>query len=266
MLKRLLLLGFVLSFGCAMLLAAPAKRIISLSPSLTKNLQYLGDEQELVGCTSYCKTTRKVNVVATAVKVNVEKVVSLKPDLVVASSMTPPETVAQLKKFGIQVVMFPMPKSYAEICAQFRQLSRLVGREAVADKVLQSVQQRIDRVKARKADGRKIFIQLGVDPLFAVIPNTFLNDYISLAGGRNIAEGMTSGSITREAVLLKNPSVIFIVTMGNIDREEKQRWEKFSNLEAVRKKKVIVIDSNMACVPTPVTFAETLEVMMKALR
>jgi iron complex transport system substrate-binding protein len=54
--------------------------------------------------------------------------------------------------------------------------------------------------------------------------------------------------------------------MGNIDREEKQRWEKFSNLEAVRTKKVIVIDSNMACVPTPVTFAETLEVMMKALK
>ena len=67
MLKRLLLLGFTLSFGCAMLLAAPAKRIISLSPSLTKNLQYLSEEQELVGCTSYCKTTRKVNVVATNV-------------------------------------------------------------------------------------------------------------------------------------------------------------------------------------------------------
>lgn len=263
--KRFFLLSLLLVV-VSLVSVASAKRIISLSPALTRNLLYLGEENELVGCTSYCHTTRKVNVVATAVKVNVEKVISLRPDLVVASSMTPPETIAQLKKFGIQVEMFPMPKSYAEICSQFRQLSRLVGREAVANKVLQSVQQRIDRVKARKADGRKIFIQLGIDPLFAVIPNTFLNDYIKLAGGRNIAEGMTTGSITREAVLLKNPSVIFIVTMGNIDRQEKLRWEKFSNLEAVRRKKVIVIDSNMACVPTPITFAETLEVMMKALK
>lgn len=263
--NRLLLLAVFLVVASLFTIAS-AKRIISLSPSLTSNLLSLGEESELVGCTSYCHTTRKVNVVATAVKVNVERVISLKPDLVVASSMTTPETIAQLKKFGIDVIVFPMPKSYVQICSQFRQLSRLVGREALAEKILTSVQQRIDKVKAPKPNGRKIFIQLGVDPLFAVIPNTFLNDYITLAGGRNIAEGMTSGSITREAVLLKNPAVIFIVTMGNIDREEKQRWEKFTNLEAVRTKKVIVIDSNKACVPTPITFVESLELMMKALK
>lgn len=263
--KRISLFLTALLFGCILLYAAPAKRIISLSPSLTKCLQYLGDESELVGCTSYCKTTRPITVVATAIKVNVEKVVSLKPDLVVTSSMTPPETLATLKKVGINIVVFPMPHSFDEICSQFLQLGKLVDRETSARKVLATARQKVNSLKADRHAVKKIFIQLGANPLFTVIPNTFMNDYITFAGAKNIADGMTSGTITREAVLVRNPDVIFIVTMGMLGLEEQKQWETFPNLAATRHKKVFIIDSDKACTPTPVTFAETLEVIVKAL-
>jgi ABC-type Fe3+-hydroxamate transport system substrate-binding protein len=243
-----------------------AKRIISLTPSLTKNLQYLGSENELVGCTSYCKTTRKIPVVASAVKVNVEKVVSLKPDLVIASTLTQPETIAALKKIGVKTVVFPMAHSFSEICAQFLQLGKLIGKEAQAQKVLRQINQKIAKLKATTTSNQRVFIQLGANPLFAVIPNTFMNDYIVFAGAKNITQGMTSGSITREAVLTRNPEAIFIVTMGVFAGQEKREWERYSNLAAVKNKKIFIIDSDKACTPTPVTFAETLELIMKNLK
>lgn len=256
-----LLLGYSLFSGFAF----GAKRIISLSPSLTMNIRYLGDEADLVGCTSYCKTSRPVTVVASAIKVNVEKVFSLKPDLVVTTSMTPPEAIASMKKLGLNVTVFPMPHSFAEICAQFAQLGKLVGKDAEAKKVLSAAEKKVNALKASKPTSLRMFIQLGADPIFAVIPNTFMNDYIVFSGSKNIAEGMKSGSMTRESVLLRNPDVIFIVTMGMIGNAEKKQWEGFSNLSAVRRKKVLVIDSEKACIPTPVTFAETMELIVKQI-
>lgn len=263
--KRTFLLSMVLMVAC-LLSAAPAKRIISLSPALTRNILYLGDEDELVGCTSYCVTTHPKTIVASAIKVNVEKVASLKPDLVVTSTMTPPETVASLKKLGIKTVVFPMPHSYNEICSQFLQLGRLIGKETAAKKVLNATQQKVNALKAKVNSQKKILIQLGANPLFAVISNTFMNDYISFSGSKNIADGMTSGTITREAVLVRNPDVIFIVTMGMLGPEQKREWERYPNLSAVKNKKIIIIDSNKACTPTPVTFAEALELIVKALK
>lgn len=250
----------------ALIYAAPAKRIISLSPSLTKNLQYLEAESSMVGRTSYCNTKRNITVVASAIKVNVEKVVSLKPDLVITTTLTPPQTIAALKKMGVNIVVFSSPKSFNEICDQFLHLGKLIGKEAKAKTVLAGVQKKVNALKAEKNTAKKIFIQLGANPLFAVIPNTFMADYITFAGSENIAGGMTSGTISREAVLQKNPDAIFIVTMGMLGIEEKKQWESFKNLSATRNKKIFIIDSDKACNHTPVTFVETLEEIIKLLK
>ena len=69
---------------------------------------------------------------------------------------------------------------------------------------------------------------------------------------------------THEKVLMKNPDVIIIAMMGSetgIAREEKEKWEGFSMLSAVRKQQVYVVDPDPACSPSPATFAETLAIM-----
>lgn len=242
-----------------------AKRIVSLAPSLTKNIQYLGVENELVGCTSYCKTTRKIPIVASAIKVNIEKVVAQKPDLVVASTLTSPETIESLRKMKLNVVVFPMSHSYAEICSQFLRLGKMVGHDAQARQVIAATNRKITALKAKRANGKKIFIQLGSNPLVAVISNTFMDDYITFAGGKNIFKGKTRTTITRESVLAQNPDAIFIVTMGIVADQEKKEWERFSSLPAARNHKIFIIDSDKACTPTPVTFAESLETIIRDL-
>lgn len=238
-------------------------RIVSLAPSLTKNVYFLEQQHKLVGCTSYCDTAvaNGKEVVASAVKVNIEKVVSLKPDLVITTTMTNPETLDMLKKFNIRVETFPTAKSFDEICKQTIRLGQIIGAESNAKRIVTQSEIKIKSLASstRKDKSPTVFFQIGAKPLFTVIPGTFMNDYILLAGGKNVVTNTKTGTITREAVIASNPDVIFIVTMGIVGNEEKNVWESYSTLSAAKNKKIFIIDSNDACTPTPVTFVKTLE-------
>ena len=238
-------------------------RIVSLAPSLTKNVYFLEQQHKLVGCTSYCDTAvaNGKEVVASAVKVNIEKVVSLKPDLVITTTMTNPETLDMLKKFNIRVETFPTAKSFDEICKQTIRLGQIIGAESNAKRIVTQSETKIKSLASSTRNDKSptVFFQIGAKPLFTVIPGTFMNDYILLAGGKNVVTTTKTGTITREAVIASNPDVIFIVTMGIVGNEEKNVWESYSTLNAARNKKIFIIDSNDACTPTPVTFVKTLE-------
>ena len=257
----LLLIG-VLLFSC--IHGAEINRIVSLAPSLTKNLQYLGAEDRLVGCTSYCKTTREVEIVATAVKVNIEKVVSIKPELVIATTITNHETIETLRKFGIRIEVYPTARSFNDICSQFLNLGKIIGKEKHAIAVVNDSRKKVEQLQQSLTSEQKpkMFIQIGANPLYTVYPNTFMDDYITFAGAQNIASDLTIGSITRECVLLRNPDIIFVVTMGIVGEEEKAIWEKVEELNASKNKKIFIIESDKACTPTPVTFVETLETII----
>lgn len=238
-------------------------RIVSLAPSITKNIYYLDAQNQIIGCTNYCTEALNdnVEVIASAVKVNIEKTVSLLPDLVLATTITDSETIEMFKKFDIKVAVFPTPQSFSEICDQFLLLGKLLGKEENAQKIVDESKAKIESFSTKNIlqNSSKIFFQIGAKPLFTVLPNTFMNDYISFVGSKNIAEGMSQGTITRESVLTHNPDVIFVVTMGIIGDEEKQTWESYKGLKAADNKKVFIIDAEKACSPTPVTFIETLE-------
>jgi iron complex transport system substrate-binding protein len=104
-----------------------------------------------------------------------------------------------------------------------------------------------------------VFFELGAKPIFTVIPNTFMDDYISFAGGENIASDLKSGTITRESVLARNPDVIFIVTMGIVGTDEKSTWGKYKDISASKAGKIFIVDSNKACSPNPVIFVDVVE-------
>ncbi|MFH1753461.1 MAG: helical backbone metal receptor, partial [Candidatus Omnitrophota bacterium] len=112
---------------------ASPERIVSLAPSLTEEIYTFGAQESLVGRTTYCRipdTKRVIEIVGTVVEVNLEKIVSLKPDLVVATSLTELRAVEKMKLLGMNVVVFPMAKDFSELCAQMLVLGKLVGKEA----------------------------------------------------------------------------------------------------------------------------------------
>ena len=260
----LLLFYVVVSFA-----QTPYKRIVSLAPSLTQSLYYLDAQDNLVGCTSYCMAAKedKKEVVASAVKANLEKVIALKADLVLVSGFTDLQDIETLRKFGIKVEVFQSPKSFQEICGQFIRLGKLIGKEERARQIVLESEQKIKNISSGIKWGKKprMFFQIGANPLFSVLPNTFMDDYMNFLGAENIAKTLKRGSVSREFVIAQNPDYIFIVTMGIVGKEEKDTWGRYSQLMASRKKQIHIIESDIACQPTPITFVQTMEVLEKII-
>lgn len=249
--------------------AQPVKRIVSLAPSITENLYLIGAGDKLVGCTSYCTmaVNKGVQEIGSTIDVNIEKILSLKPDLVLTMLMTKPQDVEALRKLGIRVEILPSPRSFNEICEQTLQIALLTGNEKTAEQVVSSARQQVESLKNQIKDKprRKVFFQLGANPVFTVLPNTFMNDFILFSNCDNIANGMKTGIITRESVLSKNPDVIFIATMGGFGEQEKKVWENYNGLKAAETKKVFLIDSETSCSPTPDNFAKAFADVVKSL-
>ena len=104
-----------------------------------------------------------------------------------------------------------------------------------------------------------IFMQIGANPLFAVVPETFMNDFINFSATENIFEDLTLGSVNRETILVRNPDIIVVVLMGTMGTDEKSRWESYNNLSAVKKKQVFTMNADNACSPTPLSFVDALD-------
>jgi iron complex transport system substrate-binding protein len=232
-------------------------------------LYLLGIQDQLVGCTSYCEEAIKDNksIVASAMEVNVEKVFLLKSDLVVTTDLTKPSIIEALENIGIKVYVFPTPKSYTEICSQLVEIARLTDKQAIAKAIIEKQRLRLTLIKKSIPKGKKpkVFFEIGAKPLFTVIPNTFMDDYITYAGGENIASDLKSGTISRESVLMRNPDIIFIVTMGLAGTEEKTIWNSYQNISASKNGKVFIIDSNKACSPSVVSFVDIVEQFVKRM-
>ncbi|MPM89358.1 Vitamin B12-binding protein [bioreactor metagenome] len=204
---------------------------------------------------------------ASAVKANLEKVIALKADLVLVTALTDLQDIETLRKFGIKVEVFQSPKSFKEICSQFIRLGILIGKEEKARRIVLESEQKIKEISSGVKWKKKprMFFQIGADPLFSVLPNTFMDDYINFFGAENIAKTLKRGSVSREFVIANNPDYIFIVTMGMVGNEEKEIWSRYSNLTASRKKQIHIIESDIACQPTPVTFVQTMEILKKMI-
>jgi iron complex transport system substrate-binding protein len=240
------------------------QRIISLGPSITESLYLLGAKDSLVGVTSYCvrpPEAQEKEKTGTVIDVNVEKAVSLKPDLVIATSLTDQKAVEKLRSLGITVVTFFQPKNFSEVCNQFMKLAKLLGKEKEAAGIISAAESKVKYIEDKVANlsKPKVFIQVGAKPLFTMTSDSFVNDFIEFAGGINIAKEARSGLYSREEVLRKNPDVIIIVTMGIAGEKEKEIWAKYKTLNAAKANRIYIIDSYKLCSPTPVSFAESLE-------
>ncbi|WP_347838199.1 helical backbone metal receptor [uncultured Draconibacterium sp.] len=238
-------------------------RVISLAPSITENVYLVGGKNKLVGCTSYCTQAVNdgVNRIGSTIDVNVEKILALQPDVVLTMKLTKAQDIAAMRKLGLDVVVMETPMSFDEICEQNQQIAQLIGCRDGGEKVVASARKRVDEIRemAKKLPPRKIFFQIGANPIFSVLDGTYMNDFITFCNGKNIASGLKHGTLTRESVVLKNPDLIIIAEMGGFGQQELDLWNSFKGVSAVKQNKVFLISSETSCSPTPANFVQALE-------
>ncbi len=268
-LRRLAGAGIFSLFVSAAVAAEP-QRVISLGPVLTEELFLLGLQDRLVGCTTYCVRPEEAAAkprVATVVDVSIEKIVSLRPDLVLATAMTDKRALQKLRHTGIAVKTFDYPRSFAQICSDFIDLAEIFGARETARTIVEEANARVQAIRSRipAGPGPTVFLQVGVKPLFTAPTDSFLHELVNLAGGRNIAAGSRGGFFSREEVIRADPDCIIITTMGVEAAEEKKQWQLLPALRAVRAGRIYVVDSYEFCSPTPQRFPETLQSLVELL-
>jgi iron complex transport system substrate-binding protein len=250
----------------------PPRRIISLSPAHTEAIYQLGEEDKLVGVTTFClypPQARAKEKIGTLLEPNMEKMVTLKPDLVLATELNPQSYLQKLRSLGLKVVVFPPEKTLNQIMDNFRSLGRIIGAADKAEKIIRDSRQRIEAVQKRVRGAPKIrvFWEVGAFPLVTVARDTFVDELIDLAGGINIAHDLKGRYIrySREEVIRQNPEVIILISMGEVSHEELGGWKKFKDLKAVRQNRLYIMEAHIVSSPTPLTFTKGLEQVARFL-
>ena len=246
--------------------SAPPQRVVSLGPIITETIYLLEAGDRLIADTSYCnvpEAARHKTKIGTVIQVNVEKIVSLAPDLVLASPLARQQQLALLRKMDIRVVQVENPATFDKMCQMMLEIGRLLGAEDRARTIVAGARQEVAAITEQVAGlpRRKVFIQIGVKPLHTSPKNTFIHEYIEFAGGINVAADAVTGNYSREMVLEKNPDVILIATMGSSKagaRKEKETWMNYSALKAVQNQRIYILDPEIVCSPTAVSFVQGL--------
>ena len=277
--RTCLILSNAISFYIAIALSAVMcvgnncpQRIVSLSPVITEELYLLGVGDRIVADTIYCNKppeAAKKEKVGNVMEVNIEKIISLKPDLVLTSSLTDRRQIEKMEKLGLKVVVgFTAPKSFAQICEEFIKVGEIVGKKKEALRIVSYARRKAADIqgKVKKfSSGQKVVVQIGAKPLWVAPKNSFVNELIEFAGGVNIGPPGESGLYSREKILEENPDIIIITTMGIMAEEEKKNWERYRTINAVKNGRIYIIDSYKLCSPTPVSFVSTLEELVKII-
>jgi len=192
-----------------------AERLISLAPSITETLFALGLGDQLVGDTDYCEYPPEARLkphVGPVLNPSLERIVALKPDLVLGSrEANRIETADQLERLGIPVYGVTA-QTVDEMLSSIEDLGNVLGREAEARRLVRELRERIDRVERRVANRPKpkVLFVVWYRPLTAAGPRSFVADVVRRAGGVSISDDL-SGEWPRmslEEALRRNPDVI----------------------------------------------------------
>lgn len=234
-------------------------RIVSGAPANTEILFALNLGDKIVGVTNWCdypQEVRNIEKVGDISLLNVEKVFSLRPDLVIASNLNGEEAVIKLEELGIPVLAVN-PVNFAGSLDAILLIGRATGRTGAAEKLVKKLQETMDQVKQRgrtvKTRRLKVFIVIGREldgqPLWTAGPGSFLHEAVELAGGENIAAGIGSpwGQMSMESVLKANPDVV-ITEMAPEKFYTDKLWRQTA---AIAKQQVYQIDVNIFSRPGP---------------
>lgn len=259
--------------GFELKMQKPPQRIVSLVPSITENLYELGAGEKVVGVTIYCnrpEDAKRKEKIGNMLEVNIEKIISLKPDIVFATvDDNRQQVVAKLRELGVVVFVFGREENFNTVCAHFQVLAEIVNARAKAREILKDINMSMEKIvkKLRNLSPVKVFCQLGANPVVTAAEGTFIDEFIQLAKGINIAHSLPGRYIrySREQVLKENPEVIIITSMGEDTERERKNWSGFTQLQAARNNRIYTVDADLVCRPAPTVLIKGFEEIAKCI-
>lgn len=277
--RRPALAGLFLALFVVALSAQSPKRIISLVPNVTEILFAIGAGPQVVAVSTYDvepPEVRSLPTVGALVDPDTEKIISLRPDLVITyGSQT--DLQSQLKSANIPFFDY-RHGGLEHIFATMRTLGARTGHVADAEKAAQTLQAAIDAIKKRVAGKPRprTLLVFGREPgslrnIYASAGRGFLHDMLVAAGGEDVLTDIDkeSAQINTEIVLARAPEVILELNSANRLNDADMKkvidpWMTLSSVPAVKNKRVMLILGSGVTVPGP-RVAEGIDKMARAL-
>ena len=254
-------------YGRIVVVPTQPQRVVSLSPAVTEILFALGAQDLLVGRTDFCvypAEAQDIPSIGGISNLNIESILSMQPDLVISGSMVGKKVTDQMDAMGVPMVCVIEKPKFEALYDNITAIGKLVGKEHEADslnKVLSCELLALSEADAivtsqplntqnsqLKTPSCYYVVGYGAGGNFTAGGNTFINDIIRMAGGRNIAEDIEGWSYSLEALVQEDPDYIIV------RREDSAAFcgmKPYNRLSAVRNGHVIGIVSGTLDLQVP---------------
>jgi iron complex transport system substrate-binding protein len=236
---------------------SPAKRVVSLNPSLTSILVALGAADVLVGVDDF--SARQEPGVAGLPRVgglydpNLEGVVALRPDLVVlVHSVQQRDFLEQLRGVGIPVLEFD-PTSFEEVLHSIETLGARVGRQEAAHARVAEIQRakrEVEHAAVERKRPRTVLV-LQRDPLYVVGRGSFIDEMLVAAGADNVAASLSEPYPRAGLEWLVAAAPELILDAASDPEPAAAYWERWASLPAVQAHRVVAVDAGLVTLPGP---------------
>jgi len=260
--------------GRTITIPRPPRRIVCLAPNVTEIIFALGLGERVVGVSEFSDfppEAREKPQVGRYDRPSLERIVALRPDLVILGHGNPRELALALER--ARITAFGLnPKTIEESFRALERIGEICGVQERAQQLSETLRTRVEKVRKRVAAGNlrrpRVFIMIDEEPLWTAGRNTLQDEILRLAGGENIASRPSYYPLSKEALFAAQPDLILIPGKPSEARSIRQRIrarKDLSSLSAVRRGHIVVVDGDIYSRPGP-RIAEAVEELYGLMR
>jgi len=239
-------------------LGPPPQRIISLAPNITEILFALGLGEKVVGVTRFCDYPSQAAVkekVGGMVDLNLEKIQTLEPDLIIAFRGNPMSLLTKLRNLRFPVFVLDTGSSLEDLFMTIEKIGRLTREEPSAERLLGALKQKtldVSRTLSPVGQRPQVFLWLRGQGLWTCGRESYLNDLVLKAKGINIAGEIPRKwlQLSREQLIHENPDIIIVMVKDAVQfsraRDGLLADARLQMVKAIAKKQIYFLDEDIA--------------------
>ena len=241
-------------------------RIVVLDPATVEMIYMLGAEDKIVGVANLERSkvwpeekVAKLESVGTFMKPSLEKIIALKPDLVITSALTDDNLNNGLKSNNIESKRI-QTNSIEEIFTNFMEVAKILGKENEANKIIAEKKAKLEEIKKMAASNKKGLFVMSASPLMVFGSDNLPNNIMELLNIKNIAENQKGRNpiVTPEFIIKENPDII--ITLLPNPTQIVATNPQLKNVNAIKNSKFIVVNSSQILRGSPRTIDQIEEI------
>ena len=241
-------------------------RIVVLDPATVEMIYMLGAEDKIVGVANLERSkvwpeekVAKLESVGTFIKPSLERIITLKPDLVITSALTDDNLNNGLKSNNIEAKRI-QANSIEEIFTNFMEVAKMLGKENEANKIIAEKRAKLEEIKKMATGNKKGLFVMSASPLMVFGNDNLPNDIMKLLNIKNIAENQKGRNpiVTPEFIMKENPDII--ITLLPNPAQIVATNPQLKNVNAIKNNKFIVVNSSQILRGSPRTIDQIEEI------